>query len=108
MLAVSRSFGDTLFKSPDYNKSTSLVVAVPDITAEVVTPMTELAVMASDGLWDTLDPQTVVNFIKRKLRTEKIQAIPKLLVDEALLRGSVDNVSVIILIFHVEKKNITS
>jgi serine/threonine protein phosphatase PrpC len=102
---VSRAFGDTLFKSLDNDKMKSPVISTPDITSEVVTPMTEFAVMASDGLWDTIEPQAVVNFVKRKIqKKEDLDTISKALVNEAISRGSVDNVSVVILLFHVLKK----
>lgn len=48
LLAISRALGDTQFKSVD---GPSLVVATPDVQTEVITPMTEFAIIATDGLW---------------------------------------------------------
>jgi len=40
---------------------------VPDIVSEIITPMTEFGVLASDGLWDIMEPQLVVNFVRKML-----------------------------------------
>lgn len=82
--------------------------------SEVITPRTEFAILASDGLWDILSPQVAVNFVKKRLVGSQrngfysnaaqgvcdLQAIAKDLAAEAVSRGSIDNVSVIILSFH--------
>jgi serine/threonine protein phosphatase PrpC len=55
ILAVSRAFGDTQFKasvvSKDNSKNNDLVIEDPEIYSETVTPMTEFAIIATDGLW---------------------------------------------------------
>lgn len=38
---------------------TTGVIAVPEVTTEVVNPTCEFVVMASDGLWDVLSSQQV-------------------------------------------------
>ena len=40
---------------------------MPDIVSEIITPMTEFGVLASDGLWDIMEPQLVVNFVRKML-----------------------------------------
>merc|ERR1711988_2057247 len=69
VLAISRAFGDAAFKFRDGASSygTGPVSATPDITSEVITPMTEFAVIATDGLFDVLSIQQVVNFVRKRI-----------------------------------------
>ena len=104
LLAISRAFGDTQFKSE--SDVSGPVVAIPDIVSEIITPMTEFAIAATDGLWDVIEPQAAVNFVKKKiLKKQNFATIVQDLVDEALDRGSVDNVTAIIIMFHLDKKD---
>ena len=58
--------------------------------------------MASDGLWDVMDAQTAVNFIrKRASMKDSIPHIAECLCQEALALGSVDNITAIIVVFHL-------
>ena len=54
ILAVSRAFGDTEFKGEEVTGQVtgSLLIAEPEIYSEIITPMTEFAIIATDGLWD--------------------------------------------------------
>ena len=105
ILAVSRAFGDTQFKEFKENKTAdtekSLVIAVPDITTEIITSGTEFCILASDGLWDMMSPQVAVSFVVYKLQKNgDLQKAAKELCLEAIKRGSIDNVTVLILAFH--------
>ncbi|CAM9312051.1 unnamed protein product, partial [Ectocarpus fasciculatus] len=94
LLAISRALGDTQFKSVD---GPSLVVATPDVQTEVITPMTEFAIIATDGLWDVMEAQDAVNFVRKRLgKKVDLQQISREIVQAALERGSVDNVTAII------------
>ena len=119
LLAISRAFGDTQFKperddniSNTNNSSNSssnqntrspdgLVISTPEIISEVITPKTEFAVMATDGLWDVMTPQIAVNYIRNMLHKHRdLEEAAKNLTKEAIERGSVDNVTVLIMSFH--------
>lgn len=66
--------------------------------------MTEFCVIASDGLWDVMDSQTVVNYIRERINDKNdVEDIVQELVNDSIEKGSIDNVSVIILIFHLDK-----
>jgi serine/threonine protein phosphatase PrpC len=104
LLAISRAFGDTQFK-PDREESDApaegLVISRPEVYSEVITPKTEFAVMATDGLWDVMTPQMSVTFVKNMLHKHRdLEEAAKALSREALARGSVDNVTVLIMSFH--------
>ena len=106
VLAITRAFGDVQFKGKvDEVKSSKLlnpVIATPDVYSEVITPMTEFAIIATDGLWDVYAPQAAVNYVRKQLSKKyDLQAVTKGLVDDALARGSVDNVTVLIMSFHM-------
>ena len=103
VLAISRAFGDTAFKDENDLES-SLVTANPDVYSEIITPMTEFCIVASDGLWDVMDSQAVVNYVRERINDKNdLNDIVQELVNDAIEKGSIDNVSVIILIFHLNK-----
>jgi len=98
MLAVSRSFGDVQHKGKDDAGS---VVAVPEIRVESLIEIDEFFVLATDGLWDVMQSQQVVNFIRLSLNEHRdIERAAREIAEEALTQGSVDNVSVVLVAFH--------
>lgn len=106
LLAISRAFGDTQFKpeKDDSNSTRSpdgLVISTPEVFCEVITPMTEFAVMATDGLWDVMSPQMAVAYVRNMLHKHRdLEEAARGLTKEAIARGSVDNVTVLIMSFH--------
>lgn len=56
VLAVSRAFGDRMLKK--------YVVAIPDIKEETLVSHDEFIIMASDGLWDVIENQEAVDFVR--------------------------------------------
>jgi serine/threonine protein phosphatase PrpC len=101
ILAVTRAMGDVQFKAPG-----SAVIAEPEIVSELITPMTEFAIVATDGVWDVMSPQAAVNFARKKLaehaNTEvDMREVAKCIAKEALALGSVDNVTVLVMSFHL-------
>lgn len=112
VLAVTRAFGDTQFKSPTHSTMATgssifdshppLVIAEPEVRTELVTPKTEFAILATDGLWDVMNPQLAVTFVRGKLLLHRdLQRATKELVKEAINRGSIDNVTAIVVTFNI-------
>ena len=63
----------------------------------------EFVVMATDGLWDVMQSQQVVNFIRLRLQSHRdLNRVAEEVTKEALRQQSVDNVSVIIVAFNQE------
>jgi len=107
-LSVSRAIGDRYARP--------LVSGEVDIKEFVLKDMhDEFIVLASDGLFDVMSSQTVVNFVRKRLEAPLPQDFPiddiellealmsarrrkmtKFLAKEAVRRGSMDNISVII------------
>jgi [calcium/calmodulin-dependent protein kinase] kinase len=100
LLAVSRSFGDIPFKEKGISRSKMALIATPEVISEVITPMTEFAIIATDGLWDIISPQEAVNFIRKNLlKKQDLQEAARSLCKEAISKGSVDNVTVLVVSF---------
>jgi serine/threonine protein phosphatase PrpC len=102
-LSVSRSFGD-LNQKP-------FISHEPCTTRYTITEDTTLIVMACDGLWDVMKEDEVLNFINDwrngndmsfysdQFTDSTSQDIATLLAEYAIILGSTDNVSVIIVNF---------
>lgn len=67
--------------------------------------MTEFGIVATDGLWDVMAPQAAINFVRKKLsKKADLQECARELVQEAMARGSVDNVTCLIMSFHLQSQ----
>ena len=107
VLAVSRAFGDAEHKvlkdrfwDGAHFTSDPLIVE-PDVRVHTVRPRDEFVVLASDGLWDVMTSQMVVNFVRRKLRDHHdVQRASEQLVQKALALSSVDNVSAFVVVLN--------
>jgi serine/threonine protein phosphatase PrpC len=92
-LALSRAIGD--------RSERPAVCAAPEISVTPITPEDEFLVLATDGLWDVMSSADVVAFIHALLEAaaddegEK-EFIASSVVEEALRRGTWDNITVII------------
>lgn len=92
ILATSRALGDYPLKDK------KLVIADPDILTfnlEDHKPM--FVILASDGLWDTFSNEEAVAFIKERLNEPDYGA--RSLTLQAYYRGSLDNITVLIINF---------
>jgi serine/threonine protein phosphatase PrpC len=88
-LTLSRAIGDR-FARP-------AVTAEPDIIVWPLQDETDdFVVLATDGLWDVMSSSEVVSFIHSLMNSEDGDSIATMLVEEALRRGSYDNISVTI------------
>jgi len=88
---MSRSFGDIRLKEP-----LELVTACPDVTKEILTPADLFFIVASDGMWDVITNEQAVQLV---LQCSSSGAASKMLVEEALKRGSRDNITAIVSFF---------
>ena len=101
ILATSRAMGDYPLKD------TNLVIAEPDIlTFDLNDVKPKFMILASDGLWDTFSNEEAVGLTKEFLIRAKRKGVSNIahevakeLVNESYRRGSVDNITVILVIF---------
>lgn len=88
ILAVTRSLGDHCMKE--------YVIATPYTSEKTITIASEaetsFIIAACDGLWDVFEDQEAVDFVLERIEEKELAA--KYLVEEALKRGSTDNITV--------------
>ncbi|CAM0906052.1 unnamed protein product [Alopecurus aequalis] len=88
-LAMSRAFGDRTLKEH--------ISSDPDVAIEDVGDDTEFVVLASDGLWKVMSNQEAVDEV-RHTRDARKAAVK--LVDEAVERGSKDDIACVVVRIH--------
>ncbi|GMG17886.1 unnamed protein product [Phytophthora fragariaefolia] len=111
MLGVSRAFGDIDFKTARGEFKSrfngDLVSATPDVVAHEIKSQDEFMVLGCDGLYDVMEPQDVVNFVRAKLGLHgDVQHATEELVSHAIALGSTDNVSAIIVCFNQDEQEV--
>ena len=88
-LVLSRSLGDLYCKK--YG-----VINLPDISVNKIDNNVKYVVIASDGIWDVVDENTVLNMSRLKKNAEEFC---KELVKKAIEKESKDNISCIVISF---------
>jgi serine/threonine protein phosphatase PrpC len=91
-LALSRAIGD--------RSERPAVSAEPEFSVLPLTNDDEFVVLATDGLWDVMSSSDTVAFIHALLESDDAldkSTVAGLLVEEALRRGTYDNVTVLII-----------
>lgn len=95
-LSLSRAVGDR-FAKPVVTSEAEIM------TFPVREGVDEFVVLASDGLWDVMTSQEVVDFVHEVMttdtdaKTDKRKSMARIVANEALERGSADNVCVLVL-----------
>jgi len=89
-LSLARAFGD--------GDNAPYISQVPDVFYNKITINTKYIVMACDGLWDVVDNKDLFSLLE-DYKKENSKNLAANLAQEALKKGSYDNVSIIILEF---------
>ncbi|KAA8522928.1 hypothetical protein F0562_009351 [Nyssa sinensis] len=77
--------------------------AEPELKLMTLTKEDEFLIIGSDGIWDVFRSQNAVDFARRKLQEHNdVKLCCKEIVVEAIKRGAIDNLTVVILCFHSE------
>lgn len=98
-LAVSRSFGDSKFKTP--KTAQNFVSCEPAIRVVDIRPDHTFMILACDGLWDVMNHTQAAQFAKAQIAEGKsAKAVAHALVSEALRRKTEDNVTVVVVLFN--------
>jgi len=92
-LGVSRAFGNYEFKESKY------LTSEPEIKPEIVQSDAEFLVVGCDGLFEQFTNDEIISYIKNRLSSNSLEVIVKDLVEEALDRGTEDNLTVIVVKF---------
>lgn len=97
LLAVSRSLGGKELK---IGKLKGPVIPHPQVYKTQLVKEDEFLLMACDGLFDVFSSQEAINFIKNELQKDtNLNQICEKLVNEAVKRGSEDDITLIIVKF---------
>eukprot|EP00760_Papus_ankaliazontas_P002878 PhM_4_TR11312/c1_g1_i1/m.99429 len=96
-LAVSRAFGDAPYKTPGLPPAAQAVSVVPDYTTHRI-KAGDFVVLACDGVFESnFTNEQVVAYVGKELASHGDVALATArVIDEALRRGSKDNISCII------------
>jgi serine/threonine protein phosphatase PrpC len=100
VLAVSRAFGNRTIRS--------VIRPDADLTQRDLMDGDDFLVLASDGLWDVLKNKDVCDVCYSPFLQRKPQAIADELVQLALARGSMDNVTCVVVSLHEFKTRNTA
>ena len=87
-LSLSHAFGD--------EDNAPFISQIPDIYIKEITTDTKYIVMACDGLWDVIDNKDLFNLLNFYKKNKSVNYASDL-ANEALKRGSTDNISIIII-----------
>jgi len=87
MIGITRALGDHCMKQ--------WIISTPHVTVVELVPTDEYLVLACDGVWDVINDDEAIAFLKEKQEAPASQ-LARALAVEALKRGSQDNISVIV------------
>ncbi|XP_058180937.1 probable protein phosphatase 2C 27 [Rhododendron vialii] len=77
--------------------------AEPELKLLTLTKEDEFLIIGSDGMWDVFRSQNAVDFARRKLQEHNdVKKCCKEIVEEAVKRGAMDNLTVVMVCFHSE------
>ena len=86
ILAVTRGLGDCDLKKKG-------LICEPHITKKLIDHNLKYCILASDGVWDVLNPDEIAKITQRN----SIENLAKIIVETAMDRGSEDNISCIVI-----------
>ncbi|KDP30186.1 hypothetical protein JCGZ_16968 [Jatropha curcas] len=103
-LGVTRALGDWHLEGMKVKgESGGLLSAEPELKSITLTKEDEFLIIGSDGIWDVFTSQNSVSFARRKLQEHNdVKLCCKEMVEEAIRRGATDNLTVVMISFHLE------
>ncbi|XP_020242329.1 probable protein phosphatase 2C 27 isoform X2 [Asparagus officinalis] len=103
-LGVTRALGDWHIEGmKEINSPHGPLSAEPELKMITLTKDDEFLIIGSDGLFDVFTNQNAVDFARRRLQEHNdVKVCCKELVEEAMRRGAVDNLTVVLVCFHSE------
>ncbi|RWW41044.1 hypothetical protein BHE74_00053491 [Ensete ventricosum] len=103
-LAVTRALGDWGFEGlKEIDQPGGLLIAEPELKKIMLTKEDEFLLIGSDGIWDVFSNQNAIDFARRQLQEHNdATACCKELVQEAMKRGAMDNLTIVMVCFHMD------
>jgi protein phosphatase 1L len=94
-LAVSRSIGDRRLKK--HGHYLGCIIAEPEYAQYQLTKDNSFAIVASDGLWDVVTNDEAIAMVKDAVQADRsYNDAAQVLKNEAIKRGSGDNITIVI------------
>ncbi|KAG8639391.1 hypothetical protein MANES_14G137700v8 [Manihot esculenta] len=104
LLGVTRALGDWHLEGMKIKgEMVGPLIAEPELKLVTLTKEDEFLIIGSDGIWDVFSSQNSVSFARRRLQEHNdVKLCCKEMVDEAIKRGASDNLTVVMISFHLE------
>lgn len=103
MLGVTRALGDWHIEGLKEGEKGGPLSAEPELKLATLTKEDEFLIIASDGVWDVFRNQNAVDFVRRRLQEHNnVKLCCREIVEEAKKRGAIDNLTVVLVCFHLE------
>lgn len=103
-LAVTRALGDWHLEGmKEMGERGGPLSAEPELKLTTLTKEDEFMIIGSDGFWEFFSNQNAVDFARRRLQEHNdVRMCCKQMVEEALKLGAMDNLTVVMVSFHLE------
>nr|CAD1827785.1 unnamed protein product [Ananas comosus var. bracteatus] len=104
-LGVTRALGDWHLEGMKEGSGDlrGPLISDPELKLITLTKDDEFLIIASDGLWDVFSNQNAVDFARRRLQEHNdVKLCCKELIDEAIKRGATDNLTIVLVCFHLD------
>ncbi|KAJ8437119.1 hypothetical protein Cgig2_016862 [Carnegiea gigantea] len=104
-LAVTRALGDWHLEGmkQSSNMGGGPLSAEPELELITLTREDEFLIIASDGIWEFFSNQNAVDFARRRLQVHNdVKLCCKEIIEEAMKRGATDNLTVVMVCFHLD------
>ncbi|MBA0866911.1 hypothetical protein Goshw_025560 [Gossypium schwendimanii] len=103
-LGVTRALGNWHLEGmKEIGERIGPLSAEPELKMITLTKEDEFLIIGSDGIWDVFTNQNAVDFTRRRLQEHNdVKLCCKEMVGEAIKRGATDNLTVVLVSFHLE------
>ncbi|OEL36790.1 putative protein phosphatase 2C 54 [Dichanthelium oligosanthes] len=105
LLGVTRALGDWHLEGmKEVGEPGGPLSAEPELKMITLTKDDEFLIIGSDGIWDVFSNQNSVDFARRRLQEHNnVELCCKEIVEEAIRRGATDNLTAVLVSFHLER-----
>lgn len=103
-LGVTRALGDWHLEGmKEMGGRGGPLSAEPELKLVTLTNEDEFLIIGSDGIWDVFTSQNAVGFARRRLQEHNdLKLCCREMVKEAIKRGGTDNLTIVMVSFHLE------
>ncbi|GMI92832.1 DNA-binding protein phosphatase 1 [Hibiscus trionum] len=103
-LGVTRALGDWHLEGmKEMGERIGPLIAEPELKMITLTKEDEFLIIGSDGIWDVFTSQNAIDFTRRRLQQHNdVKLCCKEIVEEAVKRGATDNLTAVLVSFHLE------